>query len=188
MGGKNKRKKGTYNPHQRKEDARALQKEKEEETESQSSQSLDSMDSMKKWIDMMDDDELPHPNEDVFSSLNKNRLLEKLKHSGNIHEIIQLTKHDDAQVRLKATQCLCPCQVKKDFGTAYERLFEMVEDPDPLVRYQVLHNICDGSPKQYESRILEALNKFGRDPDKKIRKAQNKVLTSVLRGGTWNVM
>ena len=186
MGGKKKKKKGNYNPHQRKEEARKLQEERDMENLSQSS--LASNDSLKKWMDMMDDEELPHPTEDTFSKMNKNQMIQRIKETGNIQEIVAFTKHEDPQIRLKATQSLCPCKVKKDFGLAYERLFEMVEDPDPQVRYQVLHNICDGSPKQYEAQVLQALDTFGRDPDAKVRKAQNRVLTSVLRGRTWNVM
>ena len=65
----------------------------------------------------------------------------------------------------------------------------MVDDPSPKIRYQVLHNMCDGSPDSMEERVADALEKFNRDPDQEIkRKAHKVVLASYLRTGKWNVL
>ena len=45
----------------------------------------------------------------------------------------------------------------------------MIDDPDAEVRYQVLHNLCDGSPESREEDVIEALEKLHNDPDKYIR-------------------
>ncbi len=47
----------------------------------------------------------------------------------------------------------------------------MTADPDAVVRYQVLHTLCDGSPKEREDDIVSALQKMWNDPDEKIRRA-----------------
>ena len=105
-----------------------------------------------------------------------------------MYEIINITKCPDALVRLKAVQQMCPCRVQDDIPEFWERLFELAEDEDPAVRYQVLHNLCDGSPPQYEDQIVQCLEVFNRDKDKKVRAAASKVMASYLRTGKWNVM
>lgn len=37
---------------------------------------------------------------------------------------------------------MCPCKVKCDIDLFWNRVFEMVNDTDKNVRYQVLHTIC----------------------------------------------
>ena len=130
---------------------------------------------------------LPQPT-DFLNEMSRRAKMKHLEDTGNLLEIIHLTKDEDSQVRLKAIQCLCPCKVLRDFDIAYERLFELATDPDPKIRYQVLHNICDGSPKHYEDKVVQALNIFNKDKDKKIRRAANRVLGSVLRRGKWNIL
>ena len=49
---------------------------------------------------------------------------------------------------------MCPCRVQKDHEEFWERLFELATDEDDQVRYQILHNMCDGSPDQYEDKVL----------------------------------
>ena len=83
---------------------------------------------------------------------------------------------------------MCPCRVKDDVTEFWERLFELASDEDPKVRYQVMHNLCDGSPPQYETKIMECLEIFNRDSDNKIRQMASKVMASYLRTGKWNVM
>ena len=46
----------------------------------------------------------------------------------------------------------------------------MAEDEDDKVRYQVLHNMCDGSPEGYEDKVIECLEVFNRDPNTDIRR------------------
>ena len=69
-------------------------------------------------------------------------------------ELIELTRHENERVRLKATQQMCPCRVKYDEPAFWERLFELAEDEDDAVRAQVLHNMCDGSPPGYEDKVF----------------------------------
>jgi len=103
-------------------------------------------------------------------------------------EVIELSSNDHADVRLQAVKRLCPCKVQKDIDSVWQRLFEMTEDEDARVRYQVLHNICDGSPDHLEYQVVEAMEKFNRDEDKDIKRRAHKVLASYLRTGKWNVL
>ena len=103
-------------------------------------------------------------------------------------ELIELTRHENERVRLKATQQMCPCRVKYDEPAFWERLFVLAEDEDDAVRAQVLHNMCDGSPPGYEDKVTEALEIFNRDPNSEIRRKAHKVMASYLRTGDWNVL
>ena len=51
-----------------------------------------------------------------------------------------------------------------------------------------MHNLCDGSPPQYEDKIVECLEIFNRDKDNNIRSKASKVMASYLRTGKWNIM
>ena len=64
----------------------------------------------------------------------------------------------------------------------------MATDESRDVRYQILHNMCDGSPGVYEEKVAEALEIFNRDPDKEIRRRASKVMASYLRTGEWNIL
>ncbi len=52
----------------------------------------------------------------------------------------------------------------------------------------MLHTLCDGSPDHMEMKVLEALEKFNRDPNQHIRRRAHKVLSSYRRSGKWNVL
>lgn len=79
------------------------------------------------------------------------------------------------QVRLAAVKQLCPCRVKEDIETFWDRIFAMVHDEDLRVRKQIMHTICDGSPKHLEERVVDALEVFNRDADGDIRRQTHKV-------------
>jgi hypothetical protein len=64
----------------------------------------------------------------------------------------------------------------------------MRKDPDPGVRYQVLHNLCDGSPNTREIEVIEAIEDMHNDEDKYIRRRVHQVLASYRRTGKWNIM
>ena len=121
------------------------------------------------------------------TKLNK-ALLKLAKESLEFQDIIILTHNEDETIRLKALQRLCPCRVKDEVDQFWDRIFEMVNDSSPKVRYQVLHNMCDGAPPDLEPRVAQALEIFNRDSDKDIKRAAHKVLASYLRTGKWNIM
>ncbi len=55
----------------------------------------------------------------------------------DIDTILALTKHQNGMVRKKSLFQMCPCRVKGDINLFWERILEMVDDPDPIVRDQV---------------------------------------------------
>lgn len=83
---------------------------------------------------------------------------------------------------------MCPCRVKKDHDDFWRRVFEMVDDEAVNVRQQVLHTLCDGSPTHLEFDIADALDRFNRDSDPKIRRTAHKCLTTYNRTGKWNIL
>ncbi|KAL4220681.1 hypothetical protein ACF0H5_021077 [Mactra antiquata] len=105
-----------------------------------------------------------------------------------IDTIISLTKHKSARVRQRALKEMCPCRVKEDLSDFWERVQQMVDDESPVVRYQVLHTLCDGSPTHMEDKVADALDIFNYDSDPKIRRKAHQVLTGYRRTGKWNVM
>lgn len=109
------------------------------------------------------------------------------KETEDVYELLELTKHEDFEVRYTATSMLCPCKVQDDIEEFWERVFELVDDEDPRIRSRILHILCDGSPERFEQRIYEALEKFNRDPDSDIRRTAHKVRAKASRG-TWNVL
>eukprot|EP00357_Protocruzia_adherens_P035793 CAMPEP_0114991594 /NCGR_PEP_ID=MMETSP0216-20121206/11462_1 /TAXON_ID=223996 /ORGANISM="Protocruzia adherens, Strain Boccale" /LENGTH=137 /DNA_ID=CAMNT_0002354945 /DNA_START=67 /DNA_END=480 /DNA_ORIENTATION=+ len=103
-------------------------------------------------------------------------------------EILSWTKHDSGDVRLKAVQQLCPCRVKDDIDEVWDSIMEMAQDEDHRVRYQVLHDVCDGSPDHLEHRVMAVVEMMNTDTDKDIRRRAHKVLASYLRTGKWNIL
>ena len=66
----------------------------------------------------------------------------------------------------------------------------MAEDEDERVRYQVLHNMCDGSPPGLEDRVIETLEIFNRDKCEKVRRKAHQVIASYdhTADGKYNIM
>lgn len=114
--------------------------------------------------------------------------LHRIQDTEDMDEIIELSRSESPLIRQKAAQQMCPCRVGKDFEEFWQRIFELAEDEESEVRYQILHNMCDGSPEGYEENVAECLEIFNRDPDKDIRRKAHKVLASYLRTGKWNVL
>jgi len=106
----------------------------------------------------------------------------------DIDTIVNLTKDSEPQVRLRALKNICPCRVRSDIDSFWNRVLEMTDDPDASVRYQVLHTLCDGSPQHRENEIINAIEVFNRDPDNLVRRKAHKVLASYTRTGKWNVL
>ena len=103
-------------------------------------------------------------------------------------EILDLTRHPDPKERRRALHEMCPCQTLAEVDLLWDRIIEMTDDVDPIVRDQALHNLGDGSPKHLEFRILEVLEKLYNDSDKNVRKKARKMFTAYQRNGKWNVL
>jgi len=117
------------------------------------------------------------------------QLLEKLAVSTiDFKEMLILSNNVDANIRLMVIKRLCPCQIKDEIDMFWQRIFQAADDPCPKIRYQSLHNMCDGCPMEYELKVAEAIEKFNRDEDKDIRRTAHKVLASYLRTGKWNIL
>ena len=123
-----------------------------------------------------------------YNQKTKQALIELAKESLSFQEVLILTHNKDENVRIKALQRLCPCRVGDEYEQFWNRIFEMAEDPSPKIRYQVLHNMCDGSPDSMEERVVDALEKFNRDSDPEVKRRAHKVMASYLRTGKWNVL
>lgn len=108
--------------------------------------------------------------------------------SDSIEEHIKKTKSENPKERLNALKQMCPCRVKEDIDLFWNRIFEMVNDTNDEVRWQVLHTICDGCPKHLEQKVSNALEEFNRDPNSDIRRRAHKVLACYLRTGKWNIL
>jgi len=67
---------------------------------------------------------------------------------------LALTKHENADIRLKSCAQLCPCKLQEDHPEFWVRIFQMAEDPDARVRARILHIIADGSPNRVEQEVV----------------------------------
>jgi HEAT repeat protein len=105
-----------------------------------------------------------------------------------VPRLLELSMDRDSKLRLKAIQALCPCEVKIHDSQIWDRFLEMADDPDPYVRRWILHVLCDGSPRIYETRILGVLEKFQHDENERLRKASRKILATHRRTGTLNIL
>jgi len=106
----------------------------------------------------------------------------------SVDEFVEATKNEDPKERLLALRELCPCHVKKNITEFWDRIIDMIHDPDPDVRYQVVHNLCDGSPNEREVDVINAIKELEHDESKIVRRAVNRVLSSYNRTGKWNVL
>jgi hypothetical protein len=63
-----------------------------------------------------------------------------------------------------------------------------VDDESAVVRQQVLHTLCDGSPACREEQVIEAVERLARDADPKVRKQARRVINEYRRSGRWNIL
>ncbi len=67
--------------------------------------------------------------------------------SADFDGILKATQSSNPTIRKKALKEFCPCHVKKNIEVIWNRILDMKDDPDGTVRDQVVHSLCDGSPK-----------------------------------------
>ncbi|PRP75323.1 hypothetical protein PROFUN_05634 [Planoprotostelium fungivorum] len=87
-----------------------------------------------------------------------------------IDDFVEATRSEDPLARKAALRDLCPCQVLRNVPEFWDRIIAMAHDPDARVRYQVLHNLCDGSPKERENDVIKTIENMHDDEDKVIRR------------------
>jgi uncharacterized protein (UPF0147 family) len=101
---------------------------------------------------------------------------------------LRATFDPNPQVRRHALRDLCPCRIRQDLDKVWERIAEMTRDEDADVRYQAMHNLCDGSPAERETFVIRALEDLHDDPDPKLRRVVHRVLSNYRRTGKWNIL
>jgi hypothetical protein len=65
----------------------------------------------------------------------------------------------------------------------WARLLELVEDPDPLVRGDVIHALTDSTPLLRVPVVIQALESRRNDPDERICRRVRKTLAHYRRTG-----
>ena len=106
----------------------------------------------------------------------------------DIQKLLAQTNSTYAQTRAAAVRDLCPCHIKKHIPEVWERLIALAEDPDRDVRNQVYHVLGDGSPREYQARIVAAYEKMTQDADEKIRRKARKLMAQYRSSGKINVL
>ncbi|MBS25348.1 MAG: hypothetical protein CMQ28_06870 [Gammaproteobacteria bacterium] len=103
-----------------------------------------------------------------------------------IEELLKATRHDKPKIRKSALLDLCPCRVKANNVKIWDRLLAMRNDEDASVRSIVLHNLCDGSPKERKEEIVNAVEELAQDQDRKLRRRARNALAVYRKTGVIN--
>jgi HEAT repeat protein len=101
----------------------------------------------------------------------------------DLDALLELSRSQDRRARQLACRNLCTCHVRADYDRVWTRLLELVEDPDPLVRGDVLHAITDSTPAPRVPAVIQALESRHNDPDEGIRRRVRKTLAHYRRTG-----
>ena len=105
-----------------------------------------------------------------------------------IPRILELTYDEDVKVRRLAAKNLCGCHVRADHPEVWERVYELLDDPDAGVRSDAVHALGDSSPTHLAPRTAAALEGLYNDPDPVLRKRVRKVVNAYRRTGRVNVL
>src|SRR5216683_3786068 len=63
-----------------------------------------------------------------------------------LYVLLELSRSEESRARQLACKNLCACHVRADDDRVWTRLLELVEDPDPLVRRDVVQALTDSTP------------------------------------------
>jgi HEAT repeat protein len=97
--------------------------------------------------------------------------------------LLELSRSEDSRARQLACKNLCTCHVRADDDRVWTRLLELVADPDPLVRGDVIHSLTDSTPAARVPAVIRALESRHNDPDERIRRRVRKTLAHYRRTG-----
>ena len=106
----------------------------------------------------------------------------------DIPRLLELTYDDDPKVRSLAAKNLCGCHVRADHPEIWDRILEMLGDPEAKVRSDAVHALGDSSPNHRVHDFAAALEPLYNDPDRQLRKRVRKVLNNYRRTGSVNVL
>ena len=87
-----------------------------------------------------------------------------------IDGLLELSRSEESRARQLACRNLCTCHVRADDDRVWTRLLELVADPDPGVRGDVLHAITDSTPAPRVPAVIQPLESRHNDPDVGIRR------------------
>ena len=97
--------------------------------------------------------------------------------------LLELSRSNESLVRQLACKNLCTCHVRADDDRIWRRLLELVEDPNPRVRGDVIHAMTDSTPAARVPGVIQALESRRNDPDERIRRRVRKTLAHYRRTG-----
>jgi HEAT repeats len=101
----------------------------------------------------------------------------------DIDGLLELSWSQESRFRQLACRNLCTCHVRADDDRVWTRLLDLVGDPDPRVRGDVIHAITDSTPAPRVPAVIQALESRHNDPDVGIRRQVRKVLAHYRRTG-----
>ena len=97
--------------------------------------------------------------------------------------LLELSRSEESRARQLACQNLCTCHIRAGDDRVWTRLLELVEDPDPLVRGDVIHALTDSTPAPRVQAVILALESRHNDADERIRRQVRKTLAHYRRTG-----
>jgi HEAT repeat protein len=106
----------------------------------------------------------------------------------DVPQLLELTHDADPMVRSLAAKNLCGCHVRTDRQEIWDRVLELLGDPEAGVRSDAVHALGDGSPNHRAHEFAAALEPLHNDPDPHLRKRVRKVLQHYRRTGSVNCL